>query len=252
MPLPASTDDVLSLEADSNRAWPAREVIEGPHWEIRLSDGLHRRTNSATILPGPTVDDAVDVVEGFYTDRGAVPIVKLTREASPAGLDAVLADRGWVREATTQVRTAPIGEVAADPSIELATPRDAWFDAFTSASEYDDGQAAALSAILDRIDDPAAFASASVGETIAAVGLGVLTGDRIGIFEMVTVPAHRGKGLAGAIVRSLVAWGGGNGAGEAFLQVLADNRAAIHLYSRTGFSERYRYWYRVRRPAANG
>ena len=237
--------EVLSLEADANLAWPAREVVTGPHWELRWGDGLHRRTDSATIYPGAKLDEAMAAVERFYRERHAPAIVKLTREASPPGLDALLADRGWHQQAPTQVRTRPIGEPEADPSIDLQAPREPWLDAFTAASGYDTGQTERLTALLGRIDRPMAHAAATIGEAIAAVGLGVLVGDRIGIFEMVTFPHHRGKGLAGAILRSLLAWGREHGAGEAFLQVFADNRTAIHLYARTGFSERYRYWYRV-------
>ena len=242
----ADAGEVLSLEADANRAWPAREVVSGSHWELRWSDGLHRRTCSATVYDGADLDKAVGTVAAFYRDRNAPAIVKVTHEASPVGLDPFLADRGWAHDATTQVRTRPIGSFAAESWIDLGTPHDAWLAAFTTASGYDADQTRILAALLDRIDVPMARASASVDDAIAAVGLGVLVDRRIGIFEMVTFPRHRGKGLAGGILRSLLAWGGDQGAEEAFLQVFANNRAAIHLYARTGFVERYRYWYRVR------
>ena len=241
----ADPSEVLSLEADANRAWPAREIVTAPNWELRWGDGLHRRTCSATVYGGADLDEALAATTAFYAERDAPAIIKLTREASPPRLEPLLADRGWVLQAPTQVRSRLIGEVEGEPSIDLDVPLEPWVAAFTEASGYDAEQTRTLTALLGRIGDPVARAAASVGDTIAAVGLGVRVGTRLGVFEMVTFPQHRGKGLAGAILRSLLAWGRDGGADEAFLQVLADNRTAIHLYARMGFMERYRYWYRV-------
>ncbi|MGY8960570.1 MAG: hypothetical protein ACKVKG_13845 [Alphaproteobacteria bacterium] len=36
------------------------------------------------------------------------------------------------------------------------------------------------------------------------------------------------------------------GAGEAYLQVLSDNKIAQNLYESLGFSEAYRYHYRIK------
>ena len=67
----------------------------------------------------------------------------------------------------------------------------------------------------------------------------------MGLFEVGTVPAQRRRGLATAVVEDLLAWGAGQGAERAYLQVMEANSPARALYARLGFQEAYRYWYRV-------
>lgn len=241
--MPASPDQVRSLEADGNAAWPAREVVTGPGWELRWSDGFHRRINSATVEPEADPHAAIAAVEAFYRERGGVPIVKITAEASHPAIDRILAGRGWVREVDTQVQTAATATAAPDPGTMLDLPRDTWLEAYHAASGYDDDRADRFAAIVDRITDPW-FAASTVGGRVAAVGLGVPAGARMGIFAMATHPEHRRRGLAGSIVRTLMARAADREIPEAFLQVFDTNRSAIHLYARLGFVEQYRYWYR--------
>jgi ribosomal protein S18 acetylase RimI-like enzyme len=46
-------------------------------------------------------------------------------------------------------------------------------------------------------------------------------------------------------VASLLAWAREQGAATAFLQVFSDNRPALVLYDRAGFTTHHRYWYRI-------
>ncbi len=50
------------------------------------------------------------------------------------------------------------------------------------------------------------------------------------------------------VVGSLLAWGAGQGARAAYLQVMEENLPARALYVRHGFAAAYRYWYRVAPP----
>ena len=54
----------------------------------------------------------------------------------------------------------------------------------------------------------------------------------------------RGRGFARRAVLSALKWAHSRGARLGWLQVEADNAAAIHLYASLGFSELYRYHYR--------
>jgi ribosomal protein S18 acetylase RimI-like enzyme len=67
----------------------------------------------------------------------------------------------------------------------------------------------------------------------------------VGLFEIGTLPSRRRRGLATAVVERLLAWGERQGARAAYLQVMGVNAPARALYARLGFTEAYRYWYRV-------
>jgi ribosomal protein S18 acetylase RimI-like enzyme len=78
----------------------------------------------------------------------------------------------------------------------------------------------------------------------------VLDRDLIGIFDLVTSPAHRRRGYGAALVASLLEWGFAHGARTAYLQVVKSNAAASALYRKLGFTEAYQYWYRIRARTA--
>jgi N-acetylglutamate synthase len=56
----------------------------------------------------------------------------------------------------------------------------------------------------------------------------------------------RGRGLASAILASLLTWAWERGAHHAYLQVDADNHRAMSVYRRFGFATAYTYHYRAR------
>jgi ribosomal protein S18 acetylase RimI-like enzyme len=81
---------------------------------------------------------------------------------------------------------------------------------------------------------------------LAARGRGAVAGDTVAITGIGTAPRFRRRGLGTEILHALESWGAAQGARRAALQVEADNEAAIAMYARLGYAERYRYWYRGR------
>ena len=84
------------------------------------------------------------------------------------------------------------------------------------------------------------------GKAIVGCGLGVLESERIGLFDIIVDPKFRGKDHGKRIVNGILLWAKKEGASQAYLQVMVDNKAALALYSKLGFAELYRYWYRVK------
>jgi GNAT superfamily N-acetyltransferase len=58
--------------------------------------------------------------------------------------------------------------------------------------------------------------------------------------------SHRRRGLGGEVMEALAAWAARVGARRLALQVETENEAALALYRRQGFAERYHYHYRGR------
>jgi ribosomal protein S18 acetylase RimI-like enzyme len=100
--------------------------------------------------------------------------------------------------------------------------------------------------LLERIEPPTGYATLrEPSGQVVAVGLGVCDDGYTGLFDIVTDANFRRRGFGLALVTSLLAWGTAHGAHSAYLQVMADNHAALSLYQRFGFREAYPYWYRV-------
>ena len=242
--MPLTRGEVESLEADADRAWPARQTITGDGWSARWADGMHRRINSATIGPDADLVSAVRAIGSFYEQRGYPPTVKITGEASHPDIDAYLAKIGYRRDALTQVRAGDTLTAVADRRVEIGADRDSWLAAFAEIAKYDSHAAVLLGEIIDRMSE-AWFAVVTDRGIVRSVGLGVPVPPRLGIFAMATRPDDRGRGHASAVLNTLMERAAARGMGEAFLQVLDDNDTATRLYGKLGLDLRYRYWYRV-------
>ncbi|TAG79292.1 MAG: GNAT family N-acetyltransferase [Betaproteobacteria bacterium] len=73
--------------------------------------------------------------------------------------------------------------------------------------------------------------------------LTIRDGDVIGVFDVITSAAHRGRGLASRVLECALANAQVNGAQIAYLQVVESNPAK-RVYERLGFRTVYHYWYR--------
>jgi ribosomal protein S18 acetylase RimI-like enzyme len=99
---------------------------------------------------------------------------------------------------------------------------------------------------LRRIASPVFFARLDLEGRPSAVGACAVEGDWAGLSVMRTVATARRQGLARRIVQALLDSAQRAGASRGYLQVEADNAAAIALYESSGFATayRYRYWTR--------
>jgi ribosomal protein S18 acetylase RimI-like enzyme len=139
---------------------------------------------------------------------------------------------------------API-EGWTDTDVRVTDRLDEAFSAvFAAAGAGDVGDARERLEALGRIKPPRAFARLDAGGEAAAIGACAIEGDWAGVFAMRTDPRRRRQGLARRILSALMFRAGEEGATRAYLQVEADNGAALALYEAAGFAEayRYRYW----------
>ena len=236
------------LEERGCNAWPAlRSAIVGG-WLLRFSEGYSKRANSGCALPGAAPLQAVlPEIEQRYARAGLPCCIRLTPLA-PDGSATLLASRGWTMVDETSVQVADLAAFSPTrpPGGIVLSPRvsDSWAEGFAAASPRPDLRAASLLRMLQAIGSPTAFGTVRdpAGDPLA-FGLGVLERGAVGLFDIVTAPAHRGKGHGRAMVEALLDWGRSNGAGAAYLQVTTGNVPALGLYGSLGFGEAYRYVY---------
>ncbi len=251
--MPSAPDPLLEeLEAIAFEAWPAAEVVDLDGWRLRhTAPGITRRGNS--VWPGAArggldLERRIQQAVAFYARRGVPPRFQLTPVSRPPGLDAALEARGWEPEAPVSIQLAPAARIprgaSAHVTAGVADRLDAdWFQVAGVRSRFGDAQEA-FRGFLGRIGARAGFALARRAGEPAAAGLGVRHGDWVGVFSMFTLPEHRGAGLGRAVLGALAAWAADGGSRHLYLQVERDNPAALALYHRAGFTERYGYHYR--------
>jgi ribosomal protein S18 acetylase RimI-like enzyme len=80
---------------------------------------------------------------------------------------------------------------------------------------------------------------AAVAIGAAARGEAGVDGDWLGLHNLVVQPAYRRQGLARAVLRELLDWGGEQGATTVWLHVQTDNEPALALYETLGFARHH-------------
>jgi ribosomal protein S18 acetylase RimI-like enzyme len=242
----ASLEEIRRLERLADTAWPAAVVEAHDGWLLRWAEGPWYRASSVAPIDAGVAPLAakIDHAERWYRERDRTPVFKLHPAALPEDLEEALVVRGYTAGFSVSVRTRPAGRLPEAGVALHPAPVARWLVAKQEIAGVASERARHLPVLLQRIESPAVFALAEDGGRAAAVGLAVLTGDHVGIFDVAVRPDRRRRGLATRVVDALISWGAGLGASVAYLQVETGNQPAITLYERMGFVERYRYWYR--------
>ncbi len=233
---------ILDIERRATRAVPAVESTTIQGWHVPFGRGEVRRMNAVTafgIVPWEPLD-AIELVERRYAGRHRPSRFRMT--PLDAVVDDLLYARGYDRSVETLVMRGKVaGESVPEATlIEAVTP--GWLEALARLGEYSDLRIAEIGeglAALDlrhgafRIDDH-------------AVGLAVVDTGWVGLFDIAVSPDQRRRNLGTRISLAMLGWAVEHGATDAYLQVMADNTAAVSMYERLGFEVSHRYWYRTK------
>jgi ribosomal protein S18 acetylase RimI-like enzyme len=236
------------LEEMGLAAWPAQMTLLDDGWVIRLSGGHTKRANSVTVLAPSTrpVADKIAHAEGLFARHAAPSVFRLT-ELADVGLDRLLDRRGYRRAEESIVMVAPLcgPQTSAGSAVVTEGVAPDWVGAYARLQGLDAARAATLMRMMELIAPPHATARIVEAGIIVGFGLGVVDRGLMGVFEVLTHPSVRRRGIARQVMTALFAWGAACGARQTYLQVVATNAAAIRLYRDLGYEEAYHYWYRI-------
>ena len=245
-----SLAEVRRLEAVSFRSWPAASTTYDGTWALRLTAGHPaKRLNSLNPLdPGDArrlperLERAARLFEGFGR-----PLIVRQSPLTPPELIALLDELGWEAFDDSRVMALDLRRTDLTDAIVRVPLRDVgrWIDQSAAMESFEAAVKPGLAELIASVEGEVGLflSETSDGEPLAAV-MAVRFGDLVGLFEIVSSPKGRRRGHGRAIMHSAMAWGRGNGATRAWLQVQADNIPACTLYEREGFQEMYRYAYR--------
>jgi len=234
-------------------AWPSPRVVDVDGWRVGLSGGVTRRAGSTFALGD--VDDlpaTVDRVERLYRHDGVPAVFRVGDVENPAGLAGELDARGYATAAVTDVlvRDLVAAPVVADAAAGGAgavriraadAPDDAWLDRWLGGK----GTAREPSRAIVTGARALYLTAADTDGSALAVIRAAHVDDWVALSCLQVTPAARRRGLGRALTLEALAVSVRHGARRAFLQVEADNAAALRLYGGLGFRPAHRYAYRV-------
>jgi ribosomal protein S18 acetylase RimI-like enzyme len=230
---------------------PQQRWVDG--WLVRLSPGKAKRARcvNAVAAGRRSVADKLARCEAVYAEAGLPLIVRLTPFSQPSGLDAHLDYLGLRAFDDTRVMVLPdLAEVVHAPLPEGVTVRAVALEPFAQRIGALRGsplaQRQAHAQRLAAAPVPFFAFELCVDGDVAACGQFALEEDLVGLYDIFTDPAARGRGLAKMLCRHLLAQSRERGARHAYLQVDAGNAPARAAYRRLGFADGYAYHYRSR------
>ncbi len=271
------------IEEASLNAWPALQQVFLDSWVLRFSTGFTKRANSIVPLypsshPDSTTDSATDSAlhhvkekirycENLYAREQLQTVFRLTSishgQATPVAthpansapaasepvrsalsLDEILSLRGYRLDETSLVLSKALQVQPLLTNLKLLSLKD-WLSVYCELTGMPEPARTLHNIILQSIAGECAFAVLYTDEHPVACGLGVIERELVGLFDIFTHPDQRNHGYGTDVVQGLLAWAAQQGAQRAYLQMVAENKPAAALYESLGFSEIYRYWYRI-------
>lgn len=242
----------LQVEQAALNAWPALESRTLGNWWLRAAGGYTKRANGVTVLgpPDRPLAEAIAEVERWYTSHRLPPLYRLPSFVPDDGLPALLAEDGFAPLDRTRVlcRDLPSSaEAPSPPEIEIVDVR-AWLDA--RALVRGGRTPAAHEQMLQGIQTPLGCALLRENGRTIALGMGVVDGTLLGLFDLFTPPPLRRRGIGTRFLEGLLDWGRQEGARTAYLQVMESNEGARGMYERMGFEALYSYHYMMPPPSS--
>lgn len=243
--VPPSTADELALEAVAALALRPAETRNLDGWLLRADHGFTLRANSVLPLAsmqrlGRPLDDVLGDAAAWYAERD-LPLQAQVPVRARWLLDAQLGERGWTVTGRAAVHVRRLDPGTARGEVEVsAEPGDDWLALYRGS----EGRSATGRALLTR-HDRAGFAALRRDGRVVAIGRGAVDDGWLGVMAVEVAPGYWRQGLASAVMTALWAWGVEHGAARTYLQVSADNAAAIALYESLGYWHHHDYHYRV-------
>jgi GNAT superfamily N-acetyltransferase len=239
-------------------AAPQQRWLDG--WILRFSPGKAQRARCINAVAEGVrpVADKLARCEMLYRAAGLPLLWRITPFTRPPDLDAMLAQRGMQRFDETWVMVCR--QLPAVSACDEAASIAAHLDAVTPEAyahivgEFRNTEPSGRAAHAERLrHSPVPYHALVLRDAqgqVLAGGQFAIEGDLVGLYDVFTVPAMRGRGLSRSLCVAMLQQAHHLGARTAYLQVDAVNAAARKVYHRLGFVDAYRYHYRALPPPA--
>jgi len=239
------------IEELSLNHWPPLSTLLYDGWVLRFANGYTKRANSINPIHYSTCDLNIKIkeCENIYSANHLPTIYKITPFVHPINLDGTLEEMDYSLLDTTSVQTLILDNIS-EPQLTSVKINEVvtadWLEDYCRLNNVKDKDKDVMERMLSNIKTKKGFISFYYEEQVIACGLGVIEREYIGLYDIVTDKNYRNRGFAEQMILNLLKWGKENGAKHSYLAVVLSNEPALRLYSKIGYSEIYKYWYRVK------
>jgi ribosomal protein S18 acetylase RimI-like enzyme len=228
---------------------PQQRWMDG--WLLRFSPGKAKRARciNAVALGRLPLPDKLARAEASYREAGLPLLLRITPFSAPPDLDQCLAERGYATLDDTRVMVCTELPSHGIPALPFRCRAESvGLEAFAQQVGGLRGTPLAQhQAHAQRLElSPVPFHAMAIvrDSELLACGQFAIEHDLVGLYDIFTAPQARGRGLAKALCKHLLAEAWRRGARHAYLQVEADNLPARAAYRSLGFVDGYAYHYR--------
>ncbi len=241
------TEQTLLYENLSFNTHPALVTEKYDGWLIRYSNGYTKRANSVSPLGESSIDidEKIAYCEEYYRSKD-LPCVFKTTDDEPE-FDEHLAKLGYREVTPTDVLAMPLeGRSFNESDCTISSgPTEEWFDAYFGMAEYSkDIYIQTAKEMIKSISLPSFYCIIKQNGVPVSVASAVIEDGCMAMLNVYTDKNHRLKGYARKVCENLLNEAVKAGAHTAYLQVVADNGPAYHIYKTLGYKKLYTYRYR--------
>jgi GNAT superfamily N-acetyltransferase len=251
---PNNLELIHLLEQMAANIWPAPNQQSYEHWLLREGNGVTMRANSVlTSGSFPMNLNWFEEISDFYT-RQKLPIRFHISAATDRKVDHFLENKGFIVQSPTSVYIADSNEVLSHfdeqglpLEIEInQSLNNNWMQDFISLEQHPMERKSAYVQIFSGISLQSCYLRIYENGVVVGLGTAVIENNWAGFGNIITSLNHRNKGIGARIVHELTLWSSLNGANQLYLQVMRDNKAALGLYTKLGFTHTFNYHYRIK------
>ncbi|MDO5701771.1 MAG: GNAT family N-acetyltransferase [Lachnospiraceae bacterium] len=244
---------IKKTEDLSLNAWPSHQIEVYDGWILRYSYFYTHRTNCVEQI-GPSalpLSEKISYCEEIYRRWRTPCIFKISPITEPS-LDRLLEERGYRIEHPVEVMThslsaAPAPALPEGVSMHVSDHVDSvWINRlFELKGDVADIHRKIVPGMYAAIPKDEIAVTVLSGNETCGIGLGILDRDCAGVYAIHVSERWRKKGIASAIVCTILDEARKRSAKSAYLQVVEDNYPAKRLYRKLGFIREYRCYFRV-------
>jgi GNAT superfamily N-acetyltransferase len=233
------TDKIFEvLEA----TWPAAAQVEAGPWTLREGRGGGKRVSAAT-LNGVWAPADLGAAESAMRLMGQDPLFQI--RPGEEALDAALAERGYELVDTTHLWVAPIGQFV-DRKLPRVTAFTIWEPLEIMKEIWAEGGITeARLRVMDRCKLQKTSMFGRVSDRPGGAGFCALYDGTAMVHALEVREEHRGKGMAGWLMRAAGLWAERKGAHQMAVACTQANVAANALYASLGMELVGQYHYRI-------